>query len=472
MAGVFGGDDDLDEAAAAVLEGALDLEERGGLPWPRIFKESGKAVLLQVAAPLSTLVQTAVLGSADYHALSIYTLVSSATSLASVVFNFLTDGVAAKVSKSVGREDWALTRLHVFLSYAFAAALGLACTGLLLAVFKPIFLAAAMPKDTQALAFKFYLVKAFTVPVQQIFMATAGILSGYERLGLAAGLNLARAAMDIAGTFVSLVAMRGGLVQLGLASLVSYGTCALAGLYAVLTSRPKRAPETFRLFRTPPPGRADPGMAASGVSEETHLQSPLIQPAAEDESGRGGEGEASVQSQRPHRRDFWDFVYDSSNMLVRSMALQGSFFIAAVLASRLPDRIEALAAHGIVVQLWMLTSYITDGFANVGTIFGGRYYGRWRPLDKVLFRRMTERLVFCGLTVGLLFSVALLVARGPITRVFTLKNSGSKPLVLLYLGKVWPVLALMQPINSLVFVYDGLIYAVQRFRYSPKRKEN
>ena len=93
-------------------------------------------------------------------------------------------------------------------------------------------------------------------------------------------------------------------------------------------------------------------------------------------------------------------------------------------------------------------------------------------MDKVLFRRMTERLVFCGLTVGLLFSVALLVARGPITRVFTLKNSGSKPLVLLYLGKVWPVLALMQPINSLVFVYDGLIYAVQRFRYSPKRKEN
>ena len=32
----------------------------------------------------------------------------------------------------------------------------------------------------------------------------------------------------------------------------------------------------------------------------------------------------------------------------------------------------ALAAHQIVAQLWLLTSYVTDGFAVAGTVLGSR----------------------------------------------------------------------------------------------------
>ncbi len=34
--------------------------------------------------------------------------------------------------------------------------------------------------------------------------------------------------------------------------------------------------------------------------------------------------------------------------------------------------LAALAAHQIVAQLWLLTSYVTDGFAVAGTVLGSR----------------------------------------------------------------------------------------------------
>lgn len=50
--------------------------------------------------------------------------------------------------------------------------------------------------------------------------------------------------------------------------------------------------------------------------------------------------------------------------------VQATFFIALAVASRLGT--AALAAHQIVAQLWLLTSYVVDGFAVAGTVLGSR----------------------------------------------------------------------------------------------------
>jgi len=50
--------------------------------------------------------------------------------------------------------------------------------------------------------------------------------------------------------------------------------------------------------------------------------------------------------------------------------MQATFFIALAVASRMGT--AALAAHQIVAQLWLLTSYVTDGFAVAGTVLGSR----------------------------------------------------------------------------------------------------
>ena len=116
---------------------AAQLLGAGAVGWGTLAVQSGKAITLNVANPLALLVQTAVLGAVDYTDLSAYTLVSAATTLASVVFNFLTDGVTAKVSRSVGAKDWAGAALYAFYSYLFALVLGGACCGVILLLFSP-----------------------------------------------------------------------------------------------------------------------------------------------------------------------------------------------------------------------------------------------------------------------------------------------------------------------------------------------
>ena len=52
------------------------------------------------------------------------------------------------------------------------------------------------------------------------------------------------------------------------------------------------------------------------------------------------------------------------------VVVQATFFIALAVASRMGT--AALAAHQIAAQLWLLTSYVTDGFAVAGTVLGSR----------------------------------------------------------------------------------------------------
>ena len=51
-------------------------------------------------------------------------------------------------------------------------------------------------------------------------------------------------------------------------------------------------------------------------------------------------------------------------------AAQATFFMAAAVAARLGT--ASLAAHAIVSQLWMIASFVVDGFANAGTVLGSR----------------------------------------------------------------------------------------------------
>ena len=64
---------------------------------------------------------------------------------------------------------------------------------------------------------------------------------------------------------------------------------------------------------------------------------------------------------------------DSLNVLIRSIFLSGS--VLAMTLAVAPLGAAALGAHAVVMQLWMVTSYIVDGFADVGTMMGSRLLG-------------------------------------------------------------------------------------------------
>ena len=93
------------------------------------------------------------------------------------------------------------------------------------------------------------------------------------------------------------------------------------------------------------------------------------------------------------------YFVDALNMFGRSILLQLSFFVAMIVASRkLP--VAGLAAHHLTAQLWLVCSYIVDGFATIGTIYGSRLYSI-KSIKKL--RSLTVRLLSYGVSLGFFF---------------------------------------------------------------------
>lgn len=67
------------------------------------------------------------------------------------------------------------------------------------------------------------------------------------------------------------------------------------------------------------------------------------------------------------------FLGDGLNMVVRSTLLHTTFLVVTVATARMGSSV--LAAHQVVTQVWLLSSYIVDGFAAAGTVQGSRLVG-------------------------------------------------------------------------------------------------
>ena len=163
---------------------------------------------------------------------------------------------------------------------------------MLFALERAVFLSVLVPAEVEGAARQFYAVKALSMPVVLLQMASSGVLSGYQYLGLASGINVARGLLDILGTVLVVEALGGSLVDLGVSSLIASGAALAAGLVALEKRAPVGAPETFRAgFRARSRLRRDleESLLAEGAVEE-------LQGGTPEDLGR--EGERSVSGAR------------------------------------------------------------------------------------------------------------------------------------------------------------------------------
>jgi len=134
-------------------------------------------------------------------------------------------------------------------------------------------------------------------------------------------------------------------------------------------------------------------------------------------------------------------------ILIRTTSLMASFVLAGAVATRFGD--AAIAAHQIAFQLWVFLALVLDSVAIAGQIIVARELGAGR---RDAAYGASERMIWLSVALGAAFAAVMLGLVGILPRAFTGDAS-----VLDEVALLWPLFALMQPLNGAVFALDGIL---------------
>ena len=137
-------------------------------------------------------------------------------------------------------------------------------------------------------------------------------------------------------------------------------------------------------------------------------------------------------------------------LTLRTLAVSGLLSSASVVAATLGA--ASGAAHQIMLQLWLATSLLADAVAIAGQSLLATALGRADGGKRA--RAIVRSMLLYGLLVGLVTAAGLALAGGRVLcSVFS-----SDPLVLAACSLAWPLVVLTQPLNTLAFAVDGVLF--------------
>ena len=142
-------------------------------------------------------------------------------------------------------------------------------------------------------------------------------------------------------------------------------------------------------------------------------------------------------------------------IFVRTTSLMLSFVLAGAVATRFGD--AAIAAHQVAFQLWIFLALVLDSVAIAGQIIVGRELGAGRRDEAY---GASERMIWLSVALGGVFALVMLALAGVIPRAFSDDAS-----VLDQTALLWPLFALMQPLNGAVFALDGILIGASDGRF-------
>jgi putative MATE family efflux protein len=143
------------------------------------------------------------------------------------------------------------------------------------------------------------------------------------------------------------------------------------------------------------------------------------------------------------------------HLFVRTIALRGSFTIAAIAAARIGT--VDLAAHEVAFQILFLLALALDAVAIAGQSLVGRLLGAG---DATVARAAADRMIGWAVVVATVAGAAVLALRPVLPDVFS-----GDPAVQSLTAFLLIHVALMQPVNGAVFALDGILIGAgdQRF---------
>ncbi|MUP45048.1 MATE family efflux transporter [Gramella sp. BOM4] len=145
----------------------------------------------------------------------------------------------------------------------------------------------------------------------------------------------------------------------------------------------------------------------------------------------------------------------AANLFVRTAALNFAIYLANAYATDYGK--NYIAAQSILMNIWLFFSFFIDGYANAGNAIGGKLLGAmdyrnlWELSKKISKYAVFIALILMGICalfydeIGLLFNKEVTV-------------------LALFSSVFWIVL-LMQPVNAIAFMFDGIFKGLGEAKY-------
>lgn len=378
---------------------------RAFLPSPydrEIMRLSLPALGALAADPLVSLVDTAFVGRLGAASLAAVAVASAVFAVAFALFNFLAYGTTPLVAQQVGRGDIrAAGRTSVDAMY-IGVTLGIASLVVLLVAGRPLLGAMGAEGEVLEASLTYLSIRSFALPALMVVTVGHGVFRGFQDtrtpLIVTLGLNLVNLVLDP----ILIFGLGWGIAGAAVATVIAQWAGAVWFLGLMWSRRDRMG---IRLT----------------LPTWSELR-PLI-----------GAGRALV---------------------VRTGSLLAVMTLATAVAARLGT--TAVAAHQVMLQLWIFLALVVDALAIAAQAMVGRVIVE----DVVRARAISDRLLALGLLSGVALGIAMAALAGWLPSLFTEDEA-----VIAATAAVYWFVVIMQPINGIVFVWDGIAIGATAFTY-------
>lgn len=162
-----------------------------------------------------------------------------------------------------------------------------------------------------------------------------------------------------------------------------------------------------------------------------------------------------LKLQFPFNPEMKNLVYMILNLFVRTFALNTALYFGSSFATKYGN--DSLAAYTISVNIWFFFAFIIDGYASAGNILSGKLFGakNFSQLE-VLGNKLTKY----GISLGVFLAAISFLLYYFIGNMFIKDDD-----VLLQFYSVFWIVLIMQPINGIAFIFDGIFKGLGFMKY-------
>ena len=372
-----------------------------------ILKLAVPALAGLAADPLVSLVDTAFVGQLGSTELGALGVNASIFSMAFVVFNFLAYATTPKVGQAVGNDNLKEAGKYVVRAMTLAVGLGVAAIVFLQVLADPILWLMGATGKLHAPALEYLRVRALAGPAILLINAGRGAFRGFQDTKTPMYITIVFNLVNLALDPLLIFVAGLGLQGAALATVVAQWTGAGIFVYLLVFSRAEKYGGELRL--------------------------------------------PSVEKLKP-------FIRVGGEMFVRTFSLIATMTIATAVAARVG--VVAVAAHQVANQLWLFLALVVDSLAVAGQALVSKNLGKQQSERA---RAISDRLLQWGLVVGIMLGIGFYGLRPWLPGFFS-----DDPETIQRIYDIFIFVTLLQPLNGLVFVWDGIFMGAEAFSFLAK----